>query len=101
MKGKANGLAYFILTVVLESICHLSLAFTVEEKPCLVAQMCLTLQDPWDCNLLTVGSSLSIGFPRPIILEWIAISFSRGSCQPRDPTRVSGVSCIASRFFTH
>ena len=30
------------------------------------------------------------------ILEWVAISFSRGSSQPRDRTRVS---CIAGRRF--
>ena len=33
---------------------------------------------------------------RPI-MKWVAISFSRGSSQPRDWT---WVSCIASRFFT-
>ena len=32
-----------------------------------------------------------------IILHWVAISFSRGSSQPRDWT---SVSCIAGRFFT-
>ena len=31
------------------------------------------------------------------VLEWVAISFSRGSSQPRDWTRVSS---IAGRFFT-
>ena len=31
------------------------------------------------------------------ILEWVAIPFSRGSSQPRDPTRVS---YIPGRFFT-
>ena len=31
------------------------------------------------------------------ILEWVAISFSRGSSQPRDWTQLS---CIAGRFFT-
>ena len=31
------------------------------------------------------------------ILEWVAISFSKGSSQPRDQTLVS---CIAGRFFT-
>ena len=31
------------------------------------------------------------------ILEWVAISFSRGSSQLRDRTQVS---CIAGRFFT-
>ena len=30
-------------------------------------------------------------------LEWVAISFSRGSSQPRDQTQVS---CIAGRLFT-
>ena len=32
------------------------------------------------------------------ILEWVAISFSRVSTQPRDQT---WVSCIAGRFFTN
>jgi len=31
------------------------------------------------------------------ILEWVAVSFSRGSSQPRDGTQVSH---IAGRFFT-
>ena len=34
------------------------------------------------------------------ILEWVAITSSRGSSQPRDPTSVSCVPCIAGRFFT-
>ena len=34
------------------------------------------------------------------ILEWVAISFSRGASQPRDPTHISQVSCIAGGFFT-
>ena len=33
----------------------------------------------------------------PRILEWVAISFSRESCQPRDQSQVSW---IAGRFFT-
>ena len=32
------------------------------------------------------------------IVQWIAISFSRGSSQPRNWTKVS---CIAGRFFTY
>ena len=31
------------------------------------------------------------------ILEWVALSFSRGSSQPRDGTHIS---CIAGGFFT-
>ena len=30
-----------------------------------------------------------MGFPKAGILEWVAISFCRGSCGPRDRTRVS------------
>ena len=40
---------------------------------------------------------LSIGIFQTRILEWVAISFSRGSSQPRDQTRVS---CIAGTLLT-
>ena len=39
---------------------------------------------------------LSMGISRQI-LEWVAISFSRGSSQLRNRTHIS---CIAGRFFT-
>ena len=42
----------------------------------LVGNLCLTLCDP---------ILLSMGFPRQI-LEWVAVSFSRGSSPPRDQT---------------
>ena len=58
-----------------------------------VAQSCLTLYNPVDCSL--PGSSLH-GILQAEILEWIAISFSRGSSQPREQT---WVSCIAGRHF--
>ena len=60
----------------------------------LVAQSCLTLCDPMHCS--PPGSSVH-GIPQARILEWVAISFSRGSPQPRDQTHQS---CIAGRFFT-
>ena len=53
-----------------------------------VAQSCPTLCDPVDCNLR--GFSVH-GILQARILEWIAISFSRGSFQPRDQTRVSRI----------
>ena len=46
-----------------------------------VAQSCPTLCDPMDCSL--PGSSI-YGIFQAIVLEWGAISFSRGSSQPRD-----------------
>ena len=45
------------------------------------------------------GSSVH-GILQARILEWVAISYSRGSSQPRDQTHVPCVSCIAGGFFT-
>ena len=47
------------------------------------AQLCLTLCDPVDCSSL-VSSVHGISQARR--LEWVAISFSRASSQPRDWT---------------
>ena len=46
-----------------------------------VAQSCPTLCDPMDCSL--PGFSLH-GILQARVLEWVAISFSRGSSRPRD-----------------
>ena len=59
-----------------------------------VAQSCPTLCDPIVCSLW--GSSVH-GISQARILEWVAISFSRGSSWPRDQT---WVSCIVGRHFT-
>ena len=45
------------------------------------------------------GSSVH-GISQEKILKWIAISFSRGSSQPRGRTRVSCISCIGRRVLT-
>ena len=60
-----------------------------------VAQSCLTLCDPMDCSL--PGFSVH-GILQARVLEWVAISSSRGSSRPRNRTRVS---CIVGRFFTN
>ena len=54
-----------------------------------------TLCGPMDFSL--PGSSVHGILLQARILEWVAISFSRRSSQPRDWTQVS---CIAGRFFT-
>ena len=53
--------------------------------------------DPRDCG--PPRSSVH-GISQAGILEWAAISSSKGSSQHRDQTRISSVSCIASRSFT-
>ena len=49
---------------------------------------CPTPCDPMDCSL--PGSSLH-GILQARVLEWVAISFSRGSSWPRDQTQVSRI----------
>ena len=60
----------------------------------LVSQSYPTLWDPMDCSL--PGSSVH-GISQAGIMEWFAISFSKGFFWTRDQT---WVSCIAGRFFT-
>ena len=59
----------FLATVTLVCVCVL------------VPQLCPTLCDPMGC--CWPGASVH-GILKARILEWIAISFSRGSSQPRD-----------------
>ena len=59
-----------------------------------VAQSCPTLWDFMGCSL--PGSSIHEIF-QARVLEWVAISFSRGTSQPRDQT---GASYVAGRHFT-
>ena len=60
----------------------------------LLAQSCLTLCDPMDCS--PPGSCVH-GIFQARMLDWVAISFSRGSSQLKDWT---WVSFIAGRLFT-
>ena len=53
---------------------------------CSVAKTCPTLCDPIVCGL--PGSSVH-GISQATTLEWVAISFSRGSFRPKGQTHVS------------
>ena len=59
------------------------------------AQLCLTLCDSMDCSL---SGSFVHGIFHARILEWVAISFSRGSFWPRDQTHIS---CIGRQILYH
>ena len=65
---------------------------------CLCAQLCPSLCNPMDCN--PPGSSVH-GIFQARILEQVAVSYSRGSSQPRDQTRVSCISCICMLILYH
>ena len=58
-----------------------------------VAQLCPTLCNPMDCS---PPGSLVHGIFQAWILEWVEISFSRGSFWPRDQTQISHI--VGRRF---
>ena len=60
----------------------------------LVAKSCLTLCDPMDCS---PPGSFICRISQARVLEWGAVSFSRGPSQLRNQTRIS---CVAGRFLT-
>ena len=64
-----------------------------KKKESLATQSYLALCNPMDCSL--AGSSVH-GIFQARVLEWVAVSFSRGSFWPRDRTRVSHI--VGRRF---
>ena len=86
-----GGCSDFMKCLKVVAICESKVKYRIESE---VAQSCLTLCDPMDCSLL--GSPIHEIFWASV-LEWVAISFSRGYSQPRDRTQVSR---IAGRRFT-
>ena len=65
---------------------------------CMYAQSCWTLRNPMDCS---PQSSSVHGILQARILEWVAISFSRGSSRPRDLTHISCISCTGRQILYH
>ena len=61
------------------------------------AQSCPTLWDPVDYS--PPGSSIH-GIFKARILQWVAISYSKGSSQPRDWTCTSSISFTGSGVFS-
>ena len=70
------------------------LYFQSFKKESEVVQLCPTLCSPMDCSL--PGSSLH-GIFQARVLEWVAISFSRGPSRPTDRTLVSHI--VGRRFY--
>ena len=62
------------------------------------AQLCPTLCEPMDCRL--PGASIH-GIFQARRLEWVAISYSRGSYWPRNQTQVFCASCSGRQILHH
>ena len=90
----ANVSKELVLTNLSQDALYFSFISLITHCCCSVAQLCLTVCDPMDYSL--PRSSIH-GILQARVLEWVAISFSRGSSRPRDWTWVSR---IAGRRFT-
>ena len=77
--------------------CHFLLQCMKVKSKSEVTQSCPTLSDPMDCSL--PGSSIH-GIFQARVLEWVAISSSKGSSWPRHWTHIS-VSCIGRWILYH
>ena len=66
--------------------------FNCSEGGGLITKSCPTLVTPWT---VAQQASLSMGFFQARILEWVAVSFSKGSSRPRNRTQIS---CITGKF---
>ena len=86
--------AFHFMFLIFLSIYLIYFLMTFLECPVLATKSYLTLFDPMDCSL--PGSSVH-GISQARILEWVAISFSRGSSQTRDWTKSPALAGI---FFT-
>ena len=88
---RRNGLTFLSTCPQSQSLLTIS-CVSSRDTLCGRAQLCLTLCDPVDCSPpgFSVHGILQVG-----ILEWVAISFSRGSSCPRDQTHISCICCIS------
>ena len=65
---------------------------------CVCAQSCLILCEPLDCSL--PGSSVH-GIFQVRMLQWVAISTSRRSSQPRGQVHICISCCIGKQILPH
>ena len=67
-------------------------------RVCSFTESCPALCNPMDC--IPPGASVH-GILQAKILEWVPMSFFRGSSQPRDKIHISCVSCIDRQILYH
>ena len=78
--------------------CWSSSSYGSRRTQCVCAQSCLTLCNPMDCSFPGFSAH---GISQVSILEWVAISSSRGSSWPRNWTHISCVSCTSRLVLYH
>ena len=89
---------YFFIIFFLLIFIYLFIFLASLSNLVLVTQSCPTLCNPTGCSL---SASSSCGIFQASILEWVAISFSRGSSWPKGWTQVSHTAGKLSNLNKH
>ena len=85
-KGLHQGCVLLFPLIYCKCLASLNFASLPHVHACFITQSCPTVCDLLDC---IPPGSFAHGICQVGILEWVAMSFSRGSSQPRDQTSVS------------
>ena len=89
------GVPFQVLGETLRALENAIFPRTLHVYACLVKKLCPSLCEPMDGS--PPGFSVHEIF-QARVLEWVAISYSKGSSGPRGQTRVSCISCIGRRI---
>ena len=106
------------LNIIIPKFIILQIIFSIFHIPCWFVSKCIHMSyicilyfvvvQPLNCVRLfcnpmdwSPSSSPVHEISQAKILEWVAISFSRGSSEPRDQTHISCVSCTDSLSLNH
>ena len=81
------------VVVVQEFSCILACGILVPPPGICVPYIGRWIFNHWTTRVKVKVKSLVHGILQARILEWVAISFSRGSSRPRDQTQVSHIAC--------
>ena len=100
IKAKKDRVPTIITSFQVECAC-VCVCMCVCVCACARARCCSVTSDSWQPHRLQPASSSVRGILQARILEWVAISSSRGSSRPRDRTRASCVSCIGRQILYH
>ena len=93
-KTPSKGVLILILILIQRGV----LIFSTHRYACLHAKSLQSCPTLWT---VACQAPLSMGILQARILEWVAISFSKASSQPRYRTCISYVSCIGRRVLNN